>query len=268
MRQATLTLLAGLLGAGALGGQALSARAEPLQIGYDITLAGLPVMDADITVERGDGSYRAHLRTDLSGLIGQIKKFTLISDTRGDVVQGALAPVHYTTENEDRKRREASVTYEGDGQGAKVEADPPPEDDNREPVPEAQVAAAVDPLTAFLAGLAIVDRDGACHGSMTVFDGRRLFGLTLHNADAVTVPSGFGLGPQARAMACRVEVAHLAGFKSSELRKKTFPDEIRVTLASNTGQAPWIPVSLSLETGLGRFAATLSSLSGLVAERR
>src|SRR6476659_7826759 len=75
-----------LLTLGVLGSGAVSAHADGLKAAYAITLAGLSVGDASLTVSSTQTTYRAGLAMRLSGLAG------LLTGARGAAVStGAIA---------------------------------------------------------------------------------------------------------------------------------------------------------------------------------
>src|SRR5690606_23078870 len=81
-----------------------------------------------------------------------------------------------------------------------AEATPPPELDDRSPVPEALLAGTLDPLSAALRAALAAEAGRPCEGRLDIFDGRRRYALHFEDRRQ-----------DADALRCRVRLERIGG---------------------------------------------------------
>lgn len=191
--------------------------AEPIHVRYAVYGSVLGIgtnvanVHADFLVMRDAYDVRLDFRT--AGVVSTV--ITAISDShaagrfdRG----GTAAPAQFTSNGErDRDPRRTLIAYER-GEPVIRTLVPNPEP-RRDPVPPAEWAGTVDPMSAMAQLVHSVNDTGRCDGHLTTFDGRRVVSFTSHTVGMQDLPhtghSSFA-GP---ALRCDVVSQQIAGFK-------------------------------------------------------
>ncbi len=244
-----------LFGLGALlPAQGASAGEGGLKAVYEIYVGGFQVARADLDVDLYRDCFDVRLAAEPDGLVSFIADFKLISWAGGCSNGVGVEPSSYSSDyfKNGRKKRWVRVNYSGRDL-PRVQAEPEAGEDDRDQVPGDLRAGSLDPLTGIFGIIEAVTREGRCSGERPVYDGRRLFKLTLqHVGTAELKPSRYAAyaGP---AIECVVSVAKVAGFKSNEIRKKHFPEKVRVFLAEAVEGAPLLPVRLEADYRFGKM---------------
>ena len=244
-----------LLALGLLAGTGPARASEAgLTANYEVYVGGFQVARADLDVDLYKDCFDVRLAAEPDGLVSFIADFKIVSWAGGCRAEEGVTPASYSSDyfKNGRKKRWVRVDYNGQDAPA-VRTDPEPEDDNRSMVPSDQRAGSLDPLSGSFAIIQAVTREGRCQGERPVYDGRRLFKLKLeHVGPAVLKKSRYAAysGP---AIECLVRVEMIAGFKKSEIRKKHFPERVKVFLAEAVPGAPLIPVRLESDYRFGQL---------------
>ena len=238
-----------LLGFGALlpaqGGLAADGGLKAV---YEVYVGGFQVAKADLDVDLYRQCFDVRLAAEPGGLVSFLADFKLISWAGGCSNGVAVRPSNYSSDyfKDGRKKRWVRVDYGGRGLPT-VQAEPEAGEDDRDQVPSDLRAGSLDPLTGAFSIIEAVTREGRCGGARPVYDGRRLFRLSLQHVGTVELrPSRYAAyaGP---AIECVVSVEKVAGFKNNEIRKKHFPEQVRVFLAEAVEGAPLLPVRLEAD---------------------
>jgi len=133
---------------------------------------------------------------------------------------------------------------------------PPPEEDDREPVPAALQVAVLDPLSAALRLAA-----SGCTGRLQVFDGRRRLEVVLTRRGAETVDEPLYRGAAER---CHATIVSVAGrSRRSWFPRRNTPDEADIWLAALWPDLPPVPVRVESETLLGALVVQLREVARL-----
>ena len=246
-----LALVAGSGPAAATDLAALPARPGPsLDLEYQVYAGGLHALTVETRVNLGSERYEAELQLRTDGWLAWLLDFSMASRVQGRADDAGLQPDRFRSASswEDRERS-VEVAYRDEAL-PRVEAVPPPEEDDRDPVPEGLRRGTVDPLSA---GLALVHRlveTARCGGEAAVFDGRRLFAASArHIGEASLAPSGaapYG-GPST---ACLLTVKPISGFWKKQ-DYKVEPRDVTVYFRPVLAGGPPVPVRVEADTRFG-----------------
>jgi hypothetical protein len=152
---------------------AAPAAAQTWRAEYAMTLAGVPVVEAQITFDLSGPRYLVETRVRSRGVAVMVSRGEQVTRSEGTWRGDEPVPLRYASQGTWRGApRQVLINYEG-GE-PRVAALVPAEDTPRSPIPGGNLRGTVDSLAA-LAGLArIVDRTGRCEARTRMFDGRRL----------------------------------------------------------------------------------------------
>jgi hypothetical protein len=253
-----------LLAAAALSGCVGAAQAADL-LGYEIYLGGLHVGSLDVRIDRSAESYRLELDGKARGLVEWLTGFSgrLVADgATGE--GGVLSPRSYSERVSFRgDARRVDVGYSEAGGVANVRVDPPPEKDDRDPVPEHLLKEALDPLSGLIGAAERAMTAGNCDAQLPLFDGRRRLdmiftdaGMEVLKADGISLFSG----PARR---CRFKVTVLAGAKKGQTRWNRPEDRGRTHsswIAEARPGGPVVPVRIEAEGAYGWLVVHLVSI--------
>ena len=273
---AALLLLAGAAPAGAATAGADAAAAPPqsgrIGVDYRFYVGGLNFLALHVAADLAPGRYTLATRAQTQGIADTLAPFSGVSRAEGAIEGGRPRPSLYTASSDSIfGKRRIRMDYAAAGP-PKVEAEPPDEDDDRDPVPEKLRAGTVDPLSAglvsALAQSAIAARDGAvdaplsCPASVPVYDGRRRYDLVFTAAGEEILKTSHEAAYGGPAIVCRMEVKRLAGFSHRWLReeqRKPSPPS-RIWLARLGPERVVLPVRLESRTQWGAAIAHLERL--------
>ena len=194
---------------------ALPARAQPVAATYNVVAAGLTVMELNATLDITEAGYAVEFRTRLRGVASAFGGGQLTTRVEGVWVGDAARPRRYVSEGTLRGSETRRTVLEWPGGQPAIRLMVPPNDAEREPVPDADQRNTIDNLSAIAQLVRQVRRSGRCEGAVRVFDGRRLSALSATSqgqerfAPARDEWSGV-------ALKCGFEGRFLAGFRRDE----------------------------------------------------
>jgi len=230
------------------------ARSEGLSAAYAITLAGLSVGDASLTLASTAATYRAKLAMRLSGIAGLLTGARGAAEATGSLAGARPTPVSYaiTTTNGHAVRTVRMVLQGGTVAGLEVK---PPVDafDDRVPVTEANKIDVLDPISALVMPAPRPEKPldpSGCDRKLAVFDGVARFDVTLSYARTGNAAFTGYSGP---ALVCSARYTPIAGHRTS-LRATSYMAENRemeVELAPVAGTHLLVPVKISVRTLFG-----------------
>jgi hypothetical protein len=154
----------------------------PIYTTYDVYVGGIHLVAAQVWFEEKGNNYHAVVRAKTVGLIGKFFPWNTILDGYGLIKDDRFEPQEFFTRDEwghKPKITKLHFTTSGD---VLPEFDPPSHDENREIVTSDQRRSSLDPITALLQMLAHVAVDKSCAIPVPVFDGKRRFDITGHDA--------------------------------------------------------------------------------------
>lgn len=243
-----------LLALSPVAGRAAAPTAPELTLTYDVSVYGVRAMRWEVTLSRGADDYATQFQASASGLPSLISDVAIHARAGGRQSDGRIRPRSYASRYlEGDDARSVLIAYGPKGP-IMTQARPPAQEDDREAVPQEALAGALDPLAGSYALLREVAEAGTCEGEVAIFDGRRLFQLSLRAAaDADT-----GGSEAAETMQCRATLDKVAGFKPRERRDNRFPDELLIELAPVGPDDDLLPVRITAEHHVGPVSITLA----------
>jgi len=262
-------LLAACLLAAPLLATALPVQAERLRLDYRVHVGGMTVMEVQALLSLTGDRYAIEMKGATQGMLGRIISWTTQSSTVGAITPAGPQPSRYQVESAWRgEPRNVRMEYDGKG-GLHVAADPSPQAEGRETVPDSMRRGSTDPLSAHLGVLLAAGRGEGCARTVPVYDGRRRYDLTFSDA-----------GPEALAASrysvfagmtrhCRVQSRTLAGRKLSEGTGfwQRGSDEERppldVWIAPLRPGGPVLPVRLETDSTFGGVLVHLAAVTVL-----
>ncbi|MCC6469136.1 MAG: DUF3108 domain-containing protein [Alphaproteobacteria bacterium] len=226
-----------------------------LRLRYDAYIGGIRVLSIATEARYDAQAYSLEVAARTVGIVGWVGDWKGDSLTRGGVMGRALRPALHRADSTWRGApRLVELSYGADGT-VRTRVEPPPEQDNREKVPEAETKGTIDTLTAIVALVRRFGSDGQCAGDWKLFDGRRRFDVMVYDAgEAALEPSNYSAyaGP---ARKCRVTTRRVAGYWKGQA--DTAEQTGYVWMAPlGEGRAP-VPVRAEAEIGLGTLVLNL-----------
>jgi hypothetical protein len=221
--------------------------AQPVRATYEVHALGGVVMDLEARFEVTEGGYSVETKLRTRGLAAMFVSGEQVSRVRGSFAGGTPTPATYASEGT-WNGRPRSITMSWQGGQPRVLDMIPPNEEEREPVPENMTRGTMDVLSA-LAGLALqVGRAGACDVGAPVFDGRRRSDFAVRTQGRAMLPAWRGAW-QGEALRCEIEGRQVAGFhRDRERAAAVTPQRGTAWLAAPYAGAPAVPVRLDVPT--------------------
>lgn len=190
-----------------------AAAAAPLVARYEVTVAGMPVVQVEALFDIDGPRYLVRTHTLLRGMVGWFGSGEQTTSAEGIWRGEEPVPSRYRVEGMWRGTRRLVVMDYAPGGMPLLRAIEPVEAE-REPVPEALRQGSMDGLSALAKLTRTVARTGRCDGAAEVFDGRRRvdYAVRTVSRDILPVEGGFA-GP---ALRCAFESRLIAGFRRDQ----------------------------------------------------
>lgn len=252
-------LLAGLLAATAI----LPARAEEeanrLRFSFDFYSGGAQLMTVDTQAVRQGPQYRGESTARSMGIFDFLMRLRSLNTVEGRIEQGVVTPRRFVTDADWRfSRRRVDITWNERGEAIST-AEPPPQEDDRDPVPPAQTVGALDPLSAALAQV-LYTADKPCETRVPIFDGRRRYDLvmTLDGEDTFA-PTDYTTF-SGKALRCAIRVERIAGYakNAEEQNRELDSRKTMLWVARYPDQKLLVPVRLVADSFFGSVIGHLT----------
>ena len=230
-------------------GAAPGAAATPgaVRVGYAAYAKGLNFLNLEAEYAITPRDYRVHLAYRTAGTIGALFRGEQETRVEGRFVGDRPAPARFFSAGHFRgQQRVTQIDYPA---GAPVIRQlQPPNDQEREPVPEAMQAGTVDTISAMAQLVRQVNATGRCEGRSTTFDGRRLSSLSVSTAGQEVLESTPRSSYSGPALRCEIEGRLLAGFRTDDKRDEAArPRRGSAWFARVRPDGPLVPVRLTFE---------------------
>ncbi|MGE0254418.1 MAG: DUF3108 domain-containing protein [Alphaproteobacteria bacterium] len=233
--------------------------ATQLDLTYEIYAGGINGATFDIQVvlppPGQDGAYATRVRAATQGIVALFAPWRLDTVSEGRRDDGALRSRHFRNADTWRDRtKTVEIDFAGAGRPV-VTMDPPNTETDRPPISDAQLAGALDPISAL--SRLVLDTARGCPGRTAIYDGRRRYDMLVaplgerdYKASSQNPFAGTATG-------CRLTFERVAGFKAGEGRRGLQGTAAEVWLGrALDGQAP-LPIRLELDTGWGTMLGHL-----------
>ena len=238
-----------------------------IQAAYEVTLAGLAVANANLSVAVRGGVYTARINYRTSGAAGLLSGATGEAVSRGTYKSGRFIPATFDLDHKGRQRVQKVALVITGGAVKVMTLDPPvdPKSD-RVPIEVEHLKNIVDPVSAIL--ISAVGTDGkteirACDRTLPIFDGLRRYNIEL---DQKTTGISSRATFPGQVATCQLRWTPLAGGVRSD--NGTLPTtrngvlgEIIMTFGLVDAINVYVPVSASAKIGYGALEVRLTQFS-------
>lgn len=239
---------------------ALPASAETIRAGYEIYTGGFQAMSIQARAAVLAETYDIDVNLRTTGVIDWILRFNQKIETRGRITNAPFPLSYVSNGTFFGSQRSIRLDYRG---GGRVDAiiEPPNDDDDRTPVPEAMKLDTFDPMSVFVAvNQAAADGGSPCRAKVPVFDGRRRFNLVLEDDGPGVVESSTYSVFSGPALRCKVQMERLAGFQQNPRFNSRAPRISILYLARFGEKALWLPVRLESDSSFGLVVGHLTEV--------
>jgi hypothetical protein len=205
--------------------------------------------DIETTVSTTPRTYRMSVTFRTTGLAGFFYSGSQTGIVRGSWQGGNAVPEQYIGEGTWRgAKRVADIEYEH-GQ-PKVRQLVPPNETEREPVPENLQANTIDMMSAMMQLVRAADTTGRCEGTVRAYEGRRLVEIEAHTIGPEVLPPSGRTSFAGRALRCDFSTRLLAGFNlGTDHARDARPMHGSAWLAPVVAGGAPMPVRVTFETG-------------------
>jgi hypothetical protein len=193
---------------------ALPARAEPMLARYEVRAAGMQVMDVEALFDLDGPRYRVRTRIRTTGVVGVFSASDQVTSSEGAWRGADPVPARYRVEGTWRGGKRAVVMDWPSPDQPVLSLLEPPNEADREPVPEALRRNTVDALSALAKLTRTVALTGRCDAAAAVYDGRRRADYTVQTEGLQVLPPEGGFGGEA--LRCAFESRLLAGRRGDQ----------------------------------------------------
>ena len=239
---------------GELGGPARAPHMATLE--YQLYSVGLHPLDFTVDVALESGRYEIAVRGHTLGIVDFFVRWVTHSVTEGGFVAGRPAPTLSRSVNRFHGTpRRIDLAYHDGTPTASV--DPPPQDDDRDPVRPDQIEGTLDSSSAALDVVMRVAHGESCQARERVFDGRRRFDMVVTDRGTARLEANKYSAFAGPAQVCDFTIERIAGFNR---RRSTGYDSAQPEEAVYRSWSmvvlpglPALPVRLEGDGSLGAF---------------
>lgn len=234
---------------------------------YEVTLAGLTIVHADVTFAVRGSVYTVRTNYRTSGAARLMSSATGEAVTSGTYKNGILTPMKFDLDHRGSQRVQKVALVMSGGAVDKLTVDPPLDQaSQRAPIEPEHLKNVIDPLSGILASAVKADGKseiGACDRTVPVFDGVRRFDIALKRKETQIAARGPFTGPLT---ACELRITPIAGEIRNGNGSQAGPPnrslgETEMTFGFVDAQKIYIPVSLSAKLGFMTLQARLTQYS-------
>ncbi|GAA4252097.1 hypothetical protein GCM10022293_25620 [Azospirillum formosense] len=244
----------------------LPAQAQRWQLDYRVHVGGVAVLDARAELTLTEDRYSVQVDAATDGFLGRLFPWETRSLSVGTVRPDGVAPIRHTQSGVLRgSPRTVTLEYGPDGR-VRTQVSPPPEEEDRDPVPEELTRQSRDPLSGVVDVLLAGLHGAGCQRTVPIYDGRRRYdmiftdrGMTMVGESRHSVFSG-------AARQCRVSHKPIAGYERTPRqpfwqrgggREERPP--VDLWIAPLEGVGPPLPVRLETDSGFGGVVVHLTA---------
>lgn len=226
----------------------LAQTTASLHASYETYAAGLQVAAVDSGITIGPKGYDMSLAFQTTGMVGFFMSGHQVDHVSG-LFQGKRAvPSRFIGQGQWRgTERVAEIDYQ---QGKPVVRQlQPPNENEREPVPDPLQVSSIDTLSALMELVHTVAETGRCETAVRTYDGRRAVAIEAHTVGFETLEPTGRSSFAGKALHCDFSGHMLAGFKFDDDRARDGrPMHGSAWLAPVVAGGPPLPVRMAFET--------------------
>ena len=214
---------------------------------YSGSALGFEVMQVEAALTSDAAGYRVDISSRTVGLLAAFVRSEQHTTVWGLWRGGRAEPTRFWSWGHLRGAPRVTLIDYQAGQPVVRRLEPPNEHE-REEVPERSRAGTVDTLTAVAILIHRVADTGTCDGDERVFDGRRLSVVAVHTVGRIMTANGDAGPYQGEALRCAFIGRQLAGFLLDGPGWAHEPHNGTAWLARAVPGGPPLPVRISFET--------------------
>jgi hypothetical protein len=220
----------------------------PFHARYDTYAAGMHVAEVETGLSLGPWTYQLNLGYHTTGMVGFFFRGHQFDFVDGSWHGVQAEPSRFVGEGSWRGiDRQADIEYQ-DGKPI-IRQLSPPNDAEREPVPEALQAHTIDTLSALAELIRVVDATGRCETAVRTYDGRRAVAIEAHTVGEEVLEPTDRSSFAGRTLRCDFSGRMLAGFLFGDDRERdSKPMHGSAWLAPLAAGGPRLPVRMTFET--------------------
>ncbi|MHB2168509.1 DUF3108 domain-containing protein [Alsobacter sp. R-9] len=248
-----------------------AARADQIDISYDLSLAGLPIGTATLGGTVNRDNYKIDVRAKMTGLAGMITGGRGAGSSSGGTAGGRPVPSSYALVSTGSNGTYSVRMALASGTVAALEIKPPLDEKiDRVPLQDQHKRNVVDPVSALLMPVArsgpLLD-PASCNRTIPVFDGAGRFDVELTYASRETIDIPGYKGP---VIVCAARYTPIAGHRTNRKSTQFMADnrDMETWLAPVDNARMLVPVKISVKTMVGttvieanKFSTTRSTAS-------
>ncbi|MDR3533590.1 MAG: DUF3108 domain-containing protein [Rhodopila sp.] len=227
---------------------AFAQTSPSLHASYSTYAAGIHVAEVETGFSFGPWTYQMNLGFHTTGMVGFFFRGHQFDLAHGAWQGKQAVPRRFIGEGVwHGKERLAEIEYQ---QGKPVVRQlAPPNEDEREPVPEPLQANSIDTLSALAELIHVVAETGLCETTVHTYDGRRATEIAAHTVGEEVLEPTSRSSFAGKALPCDFAGRMLAGFKFGDDRERDGrPMHGSAWLAPVVAGGPPLPVRMTFET--------------------
>ncbi len=239
---------------------ALAGSTDPLTLEYEAYFGGFHVASGRTSIELQGDAYTITGQARARGMLDWYSGWQGNAVSEGRIgADGSIVPMTHDNGGLWRgSKRRNSLVFKPDG-SVDVNQESPPDPEKLTPIPPASIPGTVDPISAILFLAGVIEKGGACTGSIPIYDGRRRYDLSVSEGETRTFEHNEYTIFAGEATACEVEFQKIGGFRVEQSKySQTARDRI-VWVARPFPGAPPIPVRVDVETDFGQLVVHLTA---------
>jgi hypothetical protein len=224
------------------------ANASRVELSYRVWFGGLELAEIDTGSEVVGGRYTMRSAAKSTGVLGLVYDFDIRSQAGGRIIDGVPMPTSFQSNSTFRDREHSLRMTREPGAVPTIEANPAPDPEDRDPVPEDLQRDSIDPLTAMLSASLRWNEDDVCTGTLPVYNGRTRTDVMFEPIGSEAIPDTDYSAYAGEARLCVVRWRVIAGGYKRDWAGlgKTFPDA-KLWVARVGRNRHWVPVRLEAD---------------------
>jgi hypothetical protein len=184
-------------------------------LSYNTYAASLEVMRMHVFFGIGPWNYRIDLNYHTTGLVGFFYRGQQVNSVRGNWIDDRASPMEFSGDGTWRGRHRQTLIEYNNGQ-PDVKTLEPPQESERELVPQDMQRDTMDTLSALAQLMRRVELRHSCETTVHTYDGRRVLEIAARNAGTETLEPSHDSTFSGPAVRCDFEGRELAGFLIGE----------------------------------------------------
>jgi hypothetical protein len=242
-----------------------------MDLQYDVYAGGFHALDATLALDLDKKAYDVGVDAKTQGFIGKIFPWQASYSTSGRALKGVLVPTTSTARSSWRNKVSLTeMSYDPAGRLIKTTTQEGQKTTVNRDIDKTMATNAVDILTGTLLMMQNAKNTQKCEGSFPVFDGKRRFNITLHDAGTDVIQKSKYSTFAGEALRCTLKMEPVAGFNKKDMNRgwmavqnhtearKTDPT---IWFAREDEKGPIVPVRMEIASEYGTVVAHLSGVN-------